>query len=667
MRKVTARWMKPRAAALVGCALLAACAGGGGGGDSACTVVVSIEPAAPTVIANTQQPFVATVTGAANSAVTWRVQEAGGGVITDTGVYTAPATAGTSATYHVVATSQANSCGSATVAVRVDPPPVIGVSISPPGPVTVDVQGMQTFLAIVTGTTNIAVTWSVLEGSGGAITSDGVYHPPSATGTYHVVATSVVDASKTAQVEIIVINPAPAPLISPTDIVVGLGGNVAFSLSASPGGGWFVDGIFGGNSEVGTIDGGGVYTAPFQMPSSTTAVASATVTHDFVGNSGLVRWVSRFLPPETLQVDGCVPQCPADQPNAIVAEDFNGDGLDDLATANSGTGTLSVLIAADKSHFAAPYRLQVGDPNSGDPEALAVADLNQDGTIDLVSADADPSDLAVRTRLGIGEGIFGDERSTALPSGSNPLSMVVADFDTDPHLDVAVANFATHTVNILRGVGNGSFQPLPTITGLSGPLSVATADFNSDGWYDLAVANNGSDTVSVFVSKGDGTFDFQTVQLLGSNPSAVAVVDAPGTLNGDNFPDLVVTTTAPSGGLTVIFNTAAPGRSDPRFTAPGPPIATGSFPVAVATGDFNRDAVPDVVVANQGDKSVSTYLSNPANQLVFSETYPVGNLPQALAVGDFNADGWDDVAVANSNDDTVSILRNRGGPTAPAP
>lgn len=672
MRDVTGDWRKTvRAAALVFCALLAGCAGGGGGGGgSTCAVDVAIEPAAATVTADTTQPFVATVTGVANTAVTWSVQEgASGGTVSNTGVYTAPSATGT---YHVVATSQGDSCGSNSVAVTVVAAPVIAVSISPVGQVTVRPGGSQTFFATVTGTANTGVTWDVQGTAGGSITSDGVYTADQNALSLQidqVIATSVADPSKSSQVVVMIESVQPI-VISPTATTVGLGGHVDFTLSAqTASGGWSVDGIPFGNTSIGTINALGVYTAPYQMPTSTTAVTAATITNSFTdpGNSASVTWASRFLSPETIQVDACVPQCAVDIPNAIVAADFNGDGFSDLATANSGTGTVSLLISSDESHFAAPYRRQVGDPNSGDPQALATGDLNQDGGVqDLVIADADPSGEAVRSRLGVGNGTFGDERSTALPSNSNPLSIAVADFDTDPHLDVAVANFLTNTVDVLRGVGDGSFQSLPTITGLSGPLSVATADFNIDGWYDLAVANNGSDTVSVFLSNGDGTFVLQSVQLLASNPSAVAVVSVPGTLNGDNFPDLVVTTTAPNGGLTVIFNTAAPDRFDPRFNAPDAPIATGSFPVAVATGNFNRDSVPDVVVANQGDNSVSIYLFDAANdELVLSETYEVGNLPQALAVGDFNGDGWPDVAVANSNDDTVSVLRNRGGPTAP--
>lgn len=674
MRDVTSGWTKTvRTGSVIFCALLTACAGGGGGGNGGSTCVsstaaVAVDPGAATVVAGTTQPFVATVTGAADTSVTWSVQEgAGGGTVSNTGVYTAPTSPGT---YHVVATSQADSCASEVVTVTVVPAQVITVSISPAGPVTVRPGGSQAFFATVTGTDNTAVTWTVQGTANGFVTVDGVYTANQnalSSQVDQVIATSVIDPTKSDQA-VVTIEPTQPIVISPTATTVGVGGRVDFTLSALAGGGWFVDGIAFGNSEVGTITGVGVYTAPYQLPTSTTAATSATITHSAAASSSAtVTWVSRFLNPETLQVDGCVPQCATDIPNGLVAADFNDDGLSDLATANSGTGTVSLLISSDESHFAAPYRLQVGNPNSGDPQALAAVDINLDGTpqdprVDLVIADADPSGLAVRTRLGVGDGTFGDERATGLPLTSNPLSIAVGSFDSDPDLDVAVANYLASTVDILQGTGDGRFQVVDRITtDVSFPLSIAAADFNRDGWDDLAVANSSGDTVTIFESDADGTFTLvQTLQfLMGSSPSAVAV----GSFNGDNLPDLVVTT-AFNDGLTVILNETPSQADPPQFEAPPPSIATGDSPVAVVTGDFNNDAVSDVVVANQGDQSVALYLSDPSSDaLVLSESHSVGQMPQALAVGDFNGDGWKDVAVTNSQDDTVSVLRNRGAPT----
>jgi hypothetical protein len=197
-------------------------------------------------------------------------------------------------------------------------------------------------------------------------------------------------------------------------------------------------------------------------------------------------------------------------------------------------------------------------------------------------------------------------------------------------------------------------------------VKVISANFNNDNWDDLAVANSGDNTVSIFLSNGDGTFRLQSLMFdPDSSPSAIAAVN----LDGNNFLDLVVTT-AGSNELTVFLNllSVVDPFADPAFSGPVTTLSTGDTPVAVAIGDFNNDALSDVVVVNQVSNSITTYLFDPVtDELAQSETYTVGDSPQALAVGDFSGDGWDDVAVTNSNDDTVSILRNRGGPTAPAP
>ena len=100
---------------------LAAC--GGGSGNSNQNITVSVSPATVTLFTNQTATFTAAVTGTSNMSVTWSVQEgASGGSITSAGVYTAPASTGT---FHVIATSQANSAksGSATATVNAAPQP----------------------------------------------------------------------------------------------------------------------------------------------------------------------------------------------------------------------------------------------------------------------------------------------------------------------------------------------------------------------------------------------------------------------------------------------------------------------------------------------------------------------------------------------------------------
>ena len=161
---------------------------------SAPLVAVSVAPRTASLSPGGTVTFVATVTGSTNIGATWSVQEgAAGGTVTAAGVYTAPPVAGT---YHVVATSNADSTKSDVAVVTVTSAPLVAVSVAP-RTASLSPGGTVTFVATVTGSTNIGATWSVQEGAaGGTVTAAGVYTAPPVAGTYHVVATSNADSTK---------------------------------------------------------------------------------------------------------------------------------------------------------------------------------------------------------------------------------------------------------------------------------------------------------------------------------------------------------------------------------------------------------------------------------------------------------------------------------------
>ncbi len=85
-------------------------------------------------------------------------------------------------------------------------------------------------------------------------------------------------------------------------------------------------------------------------------------------------------------------------------------------------------------------------------------------------------------------------------------------------------------------------------------------------------------------------------------------------------------------------------------------LPTGKSPVAVVTGDFNRDGHFDLAVVNQTDNTVSVILGKADGTFSSKVDYPVGASPIAIVSGDFNGDGSIDLAVANSGDNTISVL-----------
>jgi hypothetical protein len=212
-------------------------------------------------------------------------------------------------------------------------------------------------------------------------------------------------------------------------------------------------------------------------------------------------------------------------PTSVAIGDLNGDGLPDLAVANHGsiTGTVSVLLGTGAGGFGPATNFSVG---SGNPNSVAIGDLNGDGALDLVTASS-PNRVAVL--LGTGTGSF----NAAIPFVllANNLSFVAtADLNGDGLSDVVAVDPAQAKVFVMPSLGDGHFGQVTTVPGFFSPRGVAIGDLNGDGVPDLAVANG---SVSVLLGTGAGQFGPPTNF---TAPGAVSV--AIGDLNGDGFQDL---------------------------------------------------------------------------------------------------------------------------------
>ena len=178
--------------------------GCGGGSTSssgpppAPVISVTVTPSSVTVLRDATQVFTAKVTGTTNTAVTWSVEESSGGMIDSAGLYTPPQNGAGS--FHVIATSQANSAVAGAAAVTV---PMAQITIDPVT-ATLRPDGTRTFAATVSGLTNTAVNFTIQQSAGGLINSAGLYTAPAAAGFYQVVATSVDETTLTASATVTV-------------------------------------------------------------------------------------------------------------------------------------------------------------------------------------------------------------------------------------------------------------------------------------------------------------------------------------------------------------------------------------------------------------------------------------------------------------------------------
>jgi uncharacterized protein YjdB len=197
-------------------------------------VVVATAPTDVDIAPGDKLQFSAQVSGTAFTAVNWTVEEAGGGSVDTSGLYTAPATEGT---YHVRADSaiaSVTSHGRSIVRVKKGAVAPVVVAVSPTT-ATVPAGGSHAFAAAVTGTTNLAVTWTVQEGANcGSVSAAGLYTAPNAGSTCHVVATSAADTTKSGSAAVTVTPPPPHVVtVTPATASVLTGGTTTFSATVT--------------------------------------------------------------------------------------------------------------------------------------------------------------------------------------------------------------------------------------------------------------------------------------------------------------------------------------------------------------------------------------------------------------------------------------------------
>ena len=328
-------------------------------------------------------------------------------------------------------------------------------------------------------------------------------------------------------------------------------------------------------------------------------------------------------------------------PRAIAVGDFTGDGKLDLAVANAGSNSLTILLGNGNGTFT-PV---ASSPNTGGvSDSIAVGDFNGDGKLDLAVLNAGEENVTIL--LGNGDGTF-TPASSSPSTGPAPYSIVMGDFNGEGILDFALANAGSNNLTILLGNGDGTFTPAASPTTGTDPLAVAVGDFNGDGKLDLAVANGDSDTVTILLGNGDGTFTPAAASpATGVLPMAIVAGD----FNGDGKLDLAVANDSST--LTILL-----GNGDGTFTPAAASPATGVWPIAIAVGDFDGDGKLDLAVVNVNNNNLTILLGNGDGTFTPAATSPsTGTGPMAVAVGDFNGDGRLDLATANYETNNVSVL-----------
>jgi hypothetical protein len=330
-----------------------------------------------------------------------------------------------------------------------------------------------------------------------------------------------------------------------------------------------------------------------------------------------------------------------------------------IAITSSGSAVTTVtsgtVVTLTATVLAGTTPVTVGQVNFCNAAAASCTDINLLGTAQLTGAGT----ATFKFRPGVGS-----HRYSAVFVGT-------------PNATTAYAG-STSSAAALTVAGPG--QSITTIAAACNSPNYATTNICNPASYTLTATVGGNasaaptGTVSFFdASNGNAVLGTSALGAGTAGPGFLEIPNpgletigwpfsiATGDFNGDGIPDLVVTN-PDSNTVTVML-----GNGDGTFTISSTP-QTGSasppddsVPFYVAVGDFNGDGILDLAVVNALGDKVRILLGNGDGTFTPTATSPgTGLTPAAIVVGDFNGDGILDLAVVNSASDMVTILLGNG-------
>ncbi|HKG59290.1 MAG TPA: VCBS repeat-containing protein [Pyrinomonadaceae bacterium] len=344
-------------------------------------------------------------------------------------------------------------------------------------------------------------------------------------------------------------------------------------------------------------------------------------------------------------------------PGNVITGDVNNDKKPDLVVACGKSRSITIMLGKGDGQFATTANpINLTHP----PNELAVGDVDRDGKLDVAVGTHDTYGVMLFRGDGNGGFVSFPGSPVVMRTGDHPHThgLALADMNRDNKLDLVSVNSTDNDVSVAFGDGRGGFtraakSPFPV--GPS-PYPFAIGDVNGDAQLDIVATATATGPMraqqlplsrAVTLLLADGSGGFRSIQLpLRTGEPWFAVIND---INGDSKPDILVTHHDMSQ-LTVLL-----GDGRGAFVeATASPFDFGGKAFHTAVIDVNRDGKMDLLAA--GGESVRVMLGDGRGGFASGPAIRTGPGAWHMALADINGDGKTDLITSNVESDTVSVL-----------
>ena len=339
------------------------------------------------------------------------------------------------------------------------------------------------------------------------------------------------------------------------------------------------------------------------------------------------------------------------QPSTIAIADLNGDHLLDMVVDDASYDAINVFLGYGNGSFL-PFSVMsigLGVVTSG----IQLADFNNDHQLDIVGVN--PGDDSFNILFGYGDGTFSAANKYSTETVLYPHDYIISDVNHDDCLDLVFLSFTSDKIGICLGYCNTTFEMTSIYTDQTGwrPYGIVAGDFNNDDHADFVITYGSSNAIGLYF--GDGHGQFSTPRTYSTNDGVPWYVITSDDFNNDNHTDLAGSGYA-TNKITILL-----GDGNGNFISERTYLIGSCYDFRkIVVGDFNTDSYLDFALGCSYSSQIVIVFGNKNGEFLSQTTYSTGktSYPVPLASADFNNDNRLDIAIADSSIHSIGIWTN---------